>query len=259
MAYPSDSPPRPASGGSAQSGYKAVTQRDSRQMQTSLTSDRRTAVDEIFDHLHDEINALRLRPGDRISEAEIAARFGVSRQPVRDAFTRLANLDLLLIRPQRATEVRRFSAREIEKSRFVRAAVEAEVLRRAALSPDPGKGAVLARELDRQRAALAARDAAAFTALDYDFHRALCEIAGAGFAFEVISTEKAKLDRLCLLALAKDDRMPQLLADHEAIASAIRASDPALAYETGMHHLAQLDSTLDQITRDNASYFENDN
>ena len=103
-------------------------------MPHSLSSDRRTAVDEIFDHLRAEIDALRLRPGDRISEAEIAARFGVSRQPVRDAFTRLANLDLLLIRPQRATEVKRFSAREIEKSRFVRAAVEAEVLRRAALA-----------------------------------------------------------------------------------------------------------------------------
>ncbi|WP_323765262.1 GntR family transcriptional regulator [Marinovum sp.] len=227
-------------------------------MQTSLTSDRRTAVDEIFDHLHDEINALRLRPGDRISEAEIAARFGVSRQPVRDAFTRLANLDLLLIRPQRATEVRRFSAREIEKSRFVRAAVEAEVLRRAALSPDAGKPARLGRELDRQRAALAARDATAFSALDYDFHQALCEIAGAGFAFEVISSEKAKLDRLCLLGLAKHDRMPQLLADHEAIARAILAGDPALAVEAGMHHLSQLDSTLEQITKDNASYFEQD-
>ena len=54
-------------------------------MPHSLSSDRRTAVDEIFDHLRAEIDALRLRPGDRISEAEIAARFGVSRQPVRDA------------------------------------------------------------------------------------------------------------------------------------------------------------------------------
>mgnify|MGYP003720829245 CR=1 FL=1 len=131
------------------------------------------------------LDALRLRPGDRISEAEIAARFGVSRQPVRDAFTRLANLDLLLIRPQRATEVKRFSAREIEKSRFVRAAVEAEVLRRAALAAAETQAAArqaLTQELSRQRAALAAGDAHGFSALDYAFHRALCTIAGAAFA-----------------------------------------------------------------------------
>ena len=91
-------------------------------VQPSHLSERRTSVDDIFDYLHDEILSLRLRPGDKISEAEIASRFGVSRQPVRDAFSRLANLDLLLIRPQRATEVRRFSSREIEKSSFIRAA-----------------------------------------------------------------------------------------------------------------------------------------
>ncbi|WP_417524547.1 GntR family transcriptional regulator [Marinovum sp.] len=225
-------------------------------MPHSLPSERRTAVDEIFDHLRDEINALRLRPGDRISEAEIAARFGVSRQPVRDAFTRLANLDLLLIRPQRATEVRRFSAREIEKSRFVRASVEAEVLRRAALSPAPAKPRLLARELDRQRAALARGDATAFSSLDYAFHQTLCEIAGVDFAFEVIAGEKAKVDRLCLLGLAKEDRMPQLLADHEAIADAILNADPDTAVERGMQHLSRLDTTLEQITRDNAGYFE---
>jgi len=78
---------------------------------------RRTSVDEVFDHLRDQILSLELKPGDLISEAEIAARFGLSRQPVRDAFSRLANLDMLLIRPQRATEVRRFSMRQIEKTR----------------------------------------------------------------------------------------------------------------------------------------------
>ena len=66
----------------------------------SARNERRTSVDDVFDHLHEQIVTLQLRPGDRISEAEIAAHFGVSRQPVRDAFSRLANLDLLMIRPQ---------------------------------------------------------------------------------------------------------------------------------------------------------------
>ncbi|MEL7082726.1 MAG: GntR family transcriptional regulator, partial [Pseudomonadota bacterium] len=101
-------------------------------VQASAIGERRTSVDDIFDHLHEQISTLQLRPGDRISEAEIATQFGVSRQPVRDAFSRLANLELLLIRPQRATEVRRFSMRNIEKARFIRAAIEKEVLFRAA-------------------------------------------------------------------------------------------------------------------------------
>ncbi|MEP4475789.1 MAG: winged helix-turn-helix domain-containing protein, partial [Lentilitoribacter sp.] len=58
-------------------------------------SDARTSVDDIFDLLRSEILSLKLRPGDKLSEVDMAARFGVSRQPVRDAFSRLANQDLL--------------------------------------------------------------------------------------------------------------------------------------------------------------------
>ncbi|WP_346842749.1 FCD domain-containing protein, partial [Marinovum algicola] len=65
-------------------------------------------------------------------------------------------------------------------------------------------------------------------------------------------------DRLCLLGLAKQDRMPQLLADHEAIATAILQGDPETAVANGMQHLKRLDSTLEKITKDNASYFENE-
>ena len=66
--------------------------------------DRRTSVEVIFEHLYDEISNLLLLPGDKISEADVAARFGVSRQPVRDAFSRLENMDLLLIRPHGAAQ-----------------------------------------------------------------------------------------------------------------------------------------------------------
>lgn len=237
-------------------GYKSAMQMENRRMQHGLANDRRTTVDEIFDHLFDEINALRLLPGDRISEAEIAAEFGVSRQPVRDAFARLANLDLLLIRPQRATEVKRFSSREIEKSRFVRAAIETEVLRAAARNFEAKDQKLLDGCLKRQRAAIAKADHQKFGALDYEFHKTLCDIAGVGFVNEVIAAEKAKVDRLCMLGLAKEDRMPQLLADHEEIAAAIAAGDEDRAVRAVRLHLSRLDSTIAAIEATNAKYFE---
>ncbi|TNF19364.1 MAG: GntR family transcriptional regulator [Rhodobacteraceae bacterium] len=228
-------------------------------MQQIFTSERRTTVDEIYEYLRDEIDNLRLLPGDRISEAEIAAKFGVSRQPVRDAFTRLANLDLLLIRPQRATEVKRFSSREIDKSRFVRAAIESEVLRRAARRFDAAAKSRLDACLARQRTALSMGDYKEFGLLDYEFHQALCEIAGVDFAFEVISTEKAKVDRLCMLGLSKEDRMPQLLEDHEAIAAALAEGDGEAAVKAGMTHLSRLDATIAAIEASNANYFDTTN
>lgn len=219
-------------------------------------TERRTSVDEVFDYLHDQIVSLGLRPGDKISEADIAARFGISRQPVRDAFSRLANLDLLLIRPQRATEVKRFSMREIEKSRFVRASIEKEVLERASALCDAAGAARLDGALKDQDQAVQARDVESFGTLDYEFHNTICEIAKVGFAFDVIMTEKSKVDRLCLLGLSKEQRLPDLMTDHERIAGAIKTHDADLAVEIGMFHLSRLDETIERITETNANYFE---
>lgn len=224
--------------------------------QVTNLGERRTTVDDIFDYLHEEIATLRMKPGDRISEAEIAARFNVSRQPVRDAFSRLANLDLLLIRPQRATEVRRFSMREIEKSRFVRSSIEKEVLRRAADKCTDAGAAKLDKVLTKQEVASAAGDVEGFGKLDYTFHRMLCGIAETDYAFDVILEEKAKIDRLCMLGLEKEQRLPVLLADHKAIASAVVSHDGEAAIEAGMIHLSRLDETIERIWTTNANFFE---
>lgn len=224
--------------------------------QTATQNGRRTSVDDIFDSLQEQIVTLQLKPGDRISEAEIAAQFGVSRQPVRDAFSRLANLDLLLIRPQRATEVRRFSLRKIEKSRFIRSSIEKEVLRRAAALCDAQGKTQLSEALAEQEAAVLAKDVERFGQLDYEFHQVLCGIAQVDYAFEVILEEKAKVDRLCMLGLEKEQRMPELLADHIAIAGAVMAHDADTAIDAGMTHLSRLDTTIKRITETNADYFD---
>ena len=64
-----------------------------------------SAADQIFAALYRQVLTLELPPGSRLSEAEVARRMGVSRQPVRDAFWRLSQLGFLTIRPQRATTV----------------------------------------------------------------------------------------------------------------------------------------------------------
>ena len=222
----------------------------------SSIGERRTSVDEVFDYLHEKITSLELKPGDRISEAEIASRFGISRQPVRDAFSRLANNDLLLIRPQRATEVRGFSMREIEKARFVRAAVEKEVLLRAATHCSDADAKKIDKEIEKQTKAVASKDHDAFGQLDYDFHKLLCAVAQADYAFDVISEEKAKVDRLCALGFTKEKRMTVLMEDHRLIAEAIKSHDTQSAVAMGMTHLARLDETIERIRTTNANFFD---
>jgi len=218
---------------------------------------RRTSVDLVFDHLYQEISSLNLLPGTKISEADIASRFGVSRQPVRDAFSRLDLLELVVIRPQKATEVRGFSIKAIDKARFIRSSVEAEVLRRAATLCDKGGAKSLETCLEEQRKTVGSEDFDEFSEQDYLFHKTLCEIAGVDFAFEVISGEKAKVDRLCVLSHSKGDRLTELLQDHQNIASHVIKGNSEKAVSAGMLHLSRLDATIKNILLDHPEYFEN--
>ena len=223
---------------------------------TTRTRERRTSVDVVFDTLYSAIVKLEMLPGDKISEAEIAAQFGVSRQPVRDAFSKLANLGLLLIQPQKATEVKRFSRREVAKSRFVRVCVESEVVRRAAQNATPATKIALDANLAQQAIAVEAGNFEKFGKLDYEFHNILCKAAKVDFAFEVISVEKANVDRLCMLSLSKEDRMPELLDDHTKIAACVIAGDAEGADAFGRVHLSRLDATIDAIFKAKPDYFE---
>jgi len=219
------------------------------------TTERRTGVDSVFDHLYDEIVSMRLLPGTKISEAEIAKMFGISRQPVRDAFSRLENLDLLLIRPQKATEVKRFSSIAITTARFVRAAVETEVLRRAARLCGKDGADLLNARIAEQQFAVDDNNDDQFRSLDYSFHGALCTVAETDFAIDVIAQNKAKVDRLCVLSLARNDKLDQLFDDHQQIASAVISNDEDGAVKAGMQHLSRLDATINTILDENADYF----
>lgn len=225
---------------------------------TSRGGDRRSVVDDIVSHLQREISTLRLMPGTRISESEIADIFGVSRQPVRDAFRKLESLDLILVRPKKATEVKKFSKKAIEKSRFVRAAIEAAALRKAAEHCDSAGGFQLDACVALQQKAYAERDFVSFAALDYDFHKAICDIGQVPYAFEVIKAEKERVDRLCILGLSKEQRMPQLIQDHKDIAEAVKAGDGDRAVHCGMLHLSRLDETIAAIQKNNSAYFVDD-
>jgi len=199
---------------------------------------------------------MRLLPGTKLSEAEIAGMFDVSRQPVRDAFSRLENNDLLLIRPQKRTEVKRFSLRAIKTARFVRASVEAEVLRRASRLCGPAGADSLDKQLAEQQVAVDENNYERFRELDYHFHKTFCDLGEVEFAAEVIADNKAQVDRLCVLELTGEKKLETLLDDHRQIAHAVTHNDCATAVETGMRHLSRLDATINAIRDEHTDYFD---
>lgn len=212
---------------------------------SGLTPRRRmTSTEEIFLQLRSDILSMKLGPGTKISEAEVAKKHDVSRQPVREAFLRLGELNLLQIVPQKATRICKISHQELRNTRFLRAAVEVEVVRVACLVATEEALASISDNLAEQRHATEARDTVLLRSLDYDFHRLICVAADNLPAFQSISENKAHTDRVCSLELSDATGMKEVLEGHTAMFDAIVQRDVEKAVQMTRLHLQHLDATL---------------
>jgi len=217
---------------------------------------RNTATNVVFSQLFGEIVSLDLLPGTKLSEVEIARRFEVSRQPVRDAFNKLENLGLLLIQPQRATKVRGFSMQGISQARFVRLAVELEVVRHACTVWDEQCTKTLNLNVEQQQQSLADSQPARFHTLDLEFHKLICELGGSPLGYDTIEKSKQKVDRLCALSLARENELSAILDDHMQLALALEQNATTKALKIVRRHLARLDETIQDIHLNHSEYFE---
>lgn len=223
---------------------------------TLLQADRRTAADELFDRIRDDIEKMMLLPGTKLSEAEVAKRYQVSRQPVREAFIRLDNLSLLHIQPQKGTIVKQISKSATRRTRFVREAVEIEVARLACRIKGPSTNDEIEALLAQQAASIENNDMVQFHDSDKDFHAQICLIADCEFAIDVITKCKAKTDRLCLLSLDNSNDAVDIYKDHVQILKHLKNKDEEKLVATIRKHLSRLDQTIDHIQSHHADYFE---
>lgn len=204
----------------------------------------------IYARLRHDIVRLAAKPGERLSENDLAARFGTSRAPVREALIRLAEDGLIEVRPQRGSYVRPISLKAMHSARFVRAALEIAIVRRAAeIGPSEAAERRLVDLIDRQ--AGAADDPEAFTDLDDAFHHALAEAADQEAAWAIVEREKVQFDRVRFLSLPHVTPVAVLIAQHRAVVEAIRRRDPAAAEAAMRGHMSE----VLKITRDLADRF----
>src|ERR1700704_6738664 len=91
-----------------------------------------TAASRHYSDLRAELVRLQRRPGEAISEAEIALSYGVSRTPVREAILKLSDEGLLEIFPQSGSFVSRIPVGALPEAIIIRKALEATTAQMAA-------------------------------------------------------------------------------------------------------------------------------
>lgn len=205
--------------------------------------------------LRQGIVELHLRPGAALSEKDIAARFGVSRQPVREAFIKLSEARLVEIRPSRGTYVMRISVAEVANARLVREAIESDISRNAARLATPAQINQLRAVIERQKTAASTNDYWGFNEHDEVFHRAIAEIVQCDYAWRVVEGARFQTDRVRYLSLPNASPMPLLISQHELIVDSLATHDPEAAESAMRRHLREMLVALPQIAAANPDIF----
>ena len=210
----------------------------------------------IYADLRAQLLSLERRPGEAVSEAEIALAYGVSRTPVREAILKLSDEGLLEIFPQSGIIVSRIPVAALPEAIIIRKALEETTARLSAERATSSQLLGLRAMLERQREAEAARSTEAFHQADEAFHGMIAEIAGHPGIWKLIQQVKVHVDRYRRLTLPQRGRIALAISEHEAVVTAMEAHDPERAAAAMNHHLERLLDNIRATQSINPEFFD---
>ena len=229
-----------------------------RRRATSRATERldrgRQAAPQVFERLRAMIIALELPPGSALSRATLAAQFGVSSTPIRDALMRLEEEGLVDVFPQHATVVSRIDVGRAQQAHFLRQALELEIVRILALAGEKTLVAGLEQLIGRQQQFARAGDFESFMAADNDFHAELYAAADKHDLWTLVRSRSGHIDRLRRLHLPSPGKAHDIVRHHRLIARAIGAGRPDAAQQHLRTHLSGTLSDLAAIRADHPEY-----
>jgi len=197
------------------------------------TSDQNSGQDVYQQIIHD-IRAGALMPGDRLTETDLATRFGISRTPVREAIRQLEADGLVMHKPRLGATIRTLDRAEISELYEMRAVLESTAARlaaRAASAPE-------LQEITALNDAMAeARDIETLYQLNHLFHAAIQDAARNRFLVSAVKSVEKTLLILGRSTMEQTDRSEAALAEHRRIIDALVARDEDAAEQAMRGHI----------------------
>src|SRR5690606_7153560 len=211
-------------------------------MSQNLPQDARTLAEQVFARLQDDIVLGVLKPGARLGEAELAARYGVSRGPLREAIRRLESRKLLQREPHVGARVASLSLNALIEIYRVREALEGMAARLAAETMSDaeieGLQQVLAQHEQQQDIQ---EDIAYFQREgDLDFHYRIIQGSHNQTLIDMLIGELYHLVRMYRYQFSTATNRPKkALGEHRRILEAIEARDGEMAEMLMRRHISR--------------------
>jgi DNA-binding GntR family transcriptional regulator len=211
------------------------------------------AADRAYAFAKERILNGRFPGGTFITEGNVAAAVGLSRTPVREAFSRLASEGLLKVYPKRGALVVPVSAAEVESVMEARLVVEQFAIEKV-IQRGTNLGSGPADAIAKQERFAAVDDLRKFIETDHQFHRVFVAAADNPILLQLHDSMRDRQHRMGLAALARDDaRTLKALDEHRALVGAVEAGD---ADDARMIIRAHLHATLTLLRGDSAPVAE---
>jgi DNA-binding GntR family transcriptional regulator len=203
---------------------------------------------DIADALRREITAGRLQPGERVLEVELARRFGVSRQPVREAIRTLEREGLLTSLPNRGTFVTRVSLEDAIAIQDIRAELEGLAARLAVANLTTDDFKQLRDFVKRMRDAGKRGAADELVSLDLEFHSLVNTRSNHRLLLEVLASVGVYTRGFIVHTrsyYARQRDLQFVANSHALLLEALQSRDPVRA-EQSVH--AHIQSALASLT-----------
>lgn len=208
-------------------------------------SARRTTPDHIAESLREAILGGSFQDGEVLSQVALAAHYGVSRVPVREALRQLHAEGLITVEAHHRVRVTALTIERIREIFQIRTLLESHLLREAFPGIDAALIGRLEKLLDEMETV---RQHRPWLQKNRDFHRALYEPSGCQLTIGLVEQLASRNERYLHLWSAGRgvQRSGEAHAEHRAILAALRRRDLGLACAELERHIA---GTRDQVER----------
>lgn len=209
---------------------------------TTLTAKQRE-VQRIVDALSIAIAQHRLRPGNRLIEAQIVEALGANRNHVQVALQRLAIQRLVTIEANRGAMVAAPTAIEAREVFAARRAIERAVVESITPAQLIEQASRIAQQMAAEQQAIASGDRRAIVRELSGFHGMLGELAGNTVMADILHNLTVR--SALIVALYQRNDVPNCLShDHQRILDALALGDTAQAVDILLAHLDALEGQL---------------
>ncbi|WP_338692238.1 GntR family transcriptional regulator [Bradyrhizobium sp. 26S5] len=208
--------------------------------------------DNIYENLRSDILSCHFAPGDEMREQELAERYAVSRQPVRDALLRLEREHLVTVQPRQGYRVNPISLSDARDLLRFRLALEPACVAEAIESaPDS-----ILKSLDEFRRFSGSHED--FIAYNRGFHSALAHASGNRRMAATLCDLIGQADRLVRVSVSnlKGHDPAKLVAEHVALIDAMQQREGRTAARIIKAHIAATEKRVLPALKRNAVIVE---